>query len=213
MTSLYCSVDNVRSLTGLSATDISDSILSGVIQHATAQINADIQLKREDEVVNYISNEKENDIDGNNTTYYTKYYPIGDRNNDGIINGSDVYAYSLDSDGIRKDYTVSTISNDEIGKITLSAAPTTDEILYFTYYTSPVEMSTPHSMIKLACIQLAAALAFTRIDVSKIQSFRVGKVAVMKQSQAFDIYKRQYYDTINKIRSRLLKVAIGDKTI
>jgi len=66
-------------------------------------------------------------------------------------------------------------------------------------------METPHELVKMACIQLSAALCFTRIDVKKVQSFRVGKVAVMKQSQAYEIYRKQYYDTINRIRSKVFK--------
>ena len=209
----YCTPDEVRELTGLTTTDVSDSVLSGIIRHAIAQVNADIQIQWKDEPVQYINNEKENDIDGTNTTFYTKHYPIGDRDNNGTICGVDIYAYVLDQSGTREDILVTTIDNPDIGKVTLSKAPSSGDALYFTYYSSPVNMSDPHQLVKLACIRLAAALAFTRIDASKIQGFRIGKVAVTKQSQAFDIYLRQYYDLINKIRSEAIKVEEGDKVI
>ena len=88
-------------------------------------------------------------------------------------------------------------------------APQVDERLYFSYFSSPVDMETPHPLVKLACTQLAASLAFTNVDARKVQSFRVGKVAVMKQSQAYDIYRKHYESTLNRIRQEMFKVEQG----
>ena len=74
-------------------------------------------------------------------------------------------------------------------------------------------MDPPHSLVKLACAQLAASLCYTRVDVGKIQSFRVGKVSVMRQSEAFTIFMRQYYDTINQIRSKIFKAERSSNTL
>ena len=214
MTSIYCSVDDVRSLTGLSSSDVSDVIVSGIIQHSTAQLNADIQTKWVDEKAGYISSEKQNKVDGGNTKFYTAHYPIGDRDDNGVISGVDVYAYTINSAGNRTDYVVSGIDySDRGGPLWLDSAPTAGNALYFTYYSSPVDMESPHKLVNLACSQLAAALCFTRIDVTKVQSYRVGKIAVMKQSQAYDIYRMQYYDTINRIRQEMFKIAVGDITL
>ena len=216
MTSIYCSVSDIRDLTGLSVSDISDSIISGIIQHSSSQLNSDIQIEWKDEKVTHISNEKENDIDSSNKVFYTKHFPIGDRDNNGVVSGADIYAYTIDSDNERTQIVVSGITVEGTekasvlgGPIYLSVAPNTNDALYFSYVTSPVDMETPHKLVNLACIQLAAALCFTSIDVTKVQSYRIGKVAVMKQSQAFDIYRKQYYETINKIRQEILKVEHG----
>lgn len=220
MTSIYTDVNTVRSLTGISQADLSDSIISGIIQHGTAQLNRDIQIYHKDEPVTYINNEKENAVDGVNKVYYVRRFPIGDRDDNGIISGADIYAHTIDSDGTRQQIVVSSISDSGTekgselgGPINLSIAPNRGDRLYFTYYSSPVDMETPHPLIRLACTQLAAALCFTRIDVTKVQSYRVGKVAVMKQSQAFDIYRRQYYETVDKIRSEILKVERGSEVL
>ena len=108
---------------------------------------------------------------------------------------------------------MSSIDDARIGKFTLATSPKDSDRFFITYYASPVDMVTPHKLVKLACIKLAAALTFTGIDVKKIQSYRVGKIAVMKQSQAYDIYRRQYIDTLNRIRQEMFKVARGTKTL
>lgn len=209
----YCTPDEIRNLTGLTVSDATDAILSGIILHATAQLNGDIQNKWEDERVSTISTEKENELDSSNTTYYVQNYPLGDKTNNGSICGADVYAYTLDSDGTRAQIVVKTVDDAEFGKLTLNTAPASDVALYFTYYSSPVNMYEPNELVKLACIQLSAALAFTKIDVRKVRSFRVGKIAVTNQSEAFNIYRRQYYQTLDRIRSKIVKVMYGEKTL
>ena len=203
----YCTADDVRVLTNLSASDIPDANLNTLITYATAQLNRDIQTIYEDEKVEYISAEKENDIDGSNTTFYVKHPWIGDYNNDGQVTTADLYVYTIDSDGTRTVYTVSSIDDTRVGKFTLSSAPTSSEELYVTYASAPVDVETPDSLVKLACAQLAAALAFTRIDAGKAQSFRVGKIAVTKQTEGFTQFITEYRRTVNLIRSKVVKEA------
>ena len=220
--SLYASITDVRNLTGLSSTEISDAIISGMIAHASAQLNADIQYKHENERVGYINSEKENDVDGSNKKFYTRNFPIGDKDNNGIINGSDIYCYTLNSStGERREIIVSGITTEGTekasalgGPLWLSGvAPSSTETVFLTYYSSPVDMETPDKLVNLACTQLASALAYTRVDVTKVQSFRVGKIAVTKQSQAYDIFRRQYYDTINRIRQEIFKAIEAPETL
>lgn len=219
MVSPYCTGDDVRNLTGLSTSDISDDLLSGIISHAIAQLNADIQISRS-EGVTYINSEKENIIDGSNTKFYTKHFPIGDRDNNGIISGVDVYAYTIDSNGIREEVIISGITSNESdpaskfgGPLWTTSAPDSNKKMYFSYFSSPVDMETPHPLVKLACIQLSAALSFTKIDVRKVQSFSVGKIRVMRQSDAFNIYDKMYTKTITKIRHGIFKTATGTKKL
>ncbi len=220
MGGIYCSEQDVRNLTGLTTSEISDDLLSGIISHATVQLNADIQTSWSNEGVGYISSEKENTINGSNTKFYTKHYPIGDRDNNGVISGVDVYVYTIDSTGARSQIIVSGITSDEGdpasklgGPLWLASAPESGDKLYFSYFSSPVDMETPHPLVKLACIQLSAALSFTKIDVRKVQSFSVGKIRVMRQSDAYNIYDKMYTKTINKIRQEIFMVAYGTKTL
>ena len=217
MTSIYSSVAEVRNLTGLSDSDVSSTVISGIIQYATSQVSMDTQIRWVGEKAQYISAEKENKIDGSNRKFFVNHYPIGDRDNNGLVSGADIYCYAIDSAGVRRHIIVSGITGagpDPAstlgGPLWLSTnvnAPQSNESLYFDYFSAPVDMETPHRLIVLATTQLAAALCFTRIDVSKVQSFRVGKIAVTRQSDAFNIYRKLYENTLNSIRQEMFKTA------
>jgi len=209
----YCTASDVRTISGLTTSDISDNDLTTLISYATAQLNKDIQKYHYDEKVLYIDTEKENKIDGENTTFYTRNTWIGDYNNDGTIDGNDIYAYTVDSEGTRTEYTVSSINDSRIGKFTLSEAPSNTEVLYITYCSSPVDMETPHFLVKLACCQFAAALAYSSFEVKKVSKFRVGKIAVVEQSKAYAYFMGEYYRTVNAIRTRDFGVIEGDKVL
>lgn len=202
----YCTIQDVRNLTGLSSSQISDEVISGIISCSVAQVNADIQIKWKDERIRFISNEKENLQDGSNTTFYTKEFPIGDADNNSFVSGADIYAYTLDSEGTRTQIIVTDIADSDIGKFTLASGPESSDAFFITYYSSPVDMIEPHKIINLATTQLTAALCFTNIDARKVHSFRVGKVSkVVNQEAAYKIYRGQYYETLIKVRSRIFK--------
>jgi len=205
---MYCTVNDVRLLSGLTTSEISDADLVSLISYATAELNGDINYIKNDEIVSYIDSEKENKIDGSNTTFYLldvhkNNLQIGDYDNDGDVDTSDFYVYTIDNEGTRSDYTVSTLDDKKNGKITLSSAPSTNETLYVTYSVAPLDEDTPDTLIKQACAQLTAALAFTKIDAKKLAGFTIGKVKVTKQSQAFQIYYDMYKRTVEKINQRV----------
>lgn len=201
----YCSIDDIRDLTDLSETDISDSKIFTLIKYAMATLNADIQVEHKDEEVKYISPERENKVDGTNKTFYIQFWPLGDKDNNGSVSITDIYAYSIDADGLRTARTLESIDNVELGKFTMVTAPPSDETFYISYFSTPLLIEPPHMLIRTACIQLTAALCYTKIDASKIKKFRVGKVSIMQQSEAYDTFYNNYQRTINKIRSKPLK--------
>lgn len=199
---------DVRLFTGLSDSDITSADLTTLVEYATVQLNRDINYIVNDEKVDYISAEKRNKMDGSNTIYYAKLIDkttnrFGDYNNDGEVNASDVIAYTIDGSGDRTVYTVSSMDNAEIGKFTLSSAVPASEQLYIHYSVAPVNESAPDNLIKMACVQLAAALAFTRIDAKKISKYKVGKISITQQSQGFDIFYNQYQRTVSKINAKM----------
>jgi hypothetical protein len=161
--------------------------------------------------VEYISSEKQNKIDGSNTTFYLKevhnsIYQIGDYDNDGDVDTDDFEIYTLDtssSPATRTAETVSTLSDRKLGKIVLDSAPASTKTLYATYSVAPLDENTPDQLIKQATAQLASALAFTNIDAKKLKGFRIGKIAVTKQTDGFNIFMNQYNDTIFKINQRI----------
>lgn len=213
----YCTYTNVRNLSGLTASDISDSDITTLISFATTQLNADINIEIVRERVLWIDKTRENKIDSSNTTYYVKnwkMYYIGDRNNSGSVTIADIKVILVNNDDEESEATVSSITHDE-GKFVLSTAPTssTANEMYVTYVISPVDESTPHSLITQACSFLTAAYAFTRIDAKKIAQFSIGKVRVTRQSQAFDIYYKEYQKVLNRIRRYPLRISKGESIV
>jgi len=197
----YCSIDDIRMISGLTSSEISDSQLYDLLEFAMAQLNSDINVKIVREKIEWLDDVRENKINGENKTYYVKYwkdYYIGDLNNDGTVNTDDVIVYQVDANDVETQLTVSSVSPEE-GKFELASAPESTVELYVTYARAPLDEQTPHPLIKLACAQLTAALAFTRLDAKKLRSFRVGKIAVTKQSDAYNIFYNQYRRTINQI--------------
>jgi hypothetical protein len=210
---VYIIETDVRNITGLTTSDISDVLISSTIVHATAQLNADIQIKVDDERIGTLDNERKNYVNSSNVTYYLRGKYVGDYDNNGYVSGVDVYFYKLATDGTRNQIIVTSVDDFNTSQITVASAPLASDRVFATYYTSPVQLTPPHQLIKLACAQLSAALCYTRIDANKIQSFRVGKVAVSKQSEAFNTFYKQYKDTINRIRDHILKIDFSKNVI
>jgi len=211
----YCTATEVRSVSGLTASEISDADLTTLITYATAQLNRDIQVKIVREKVEYIDETRTNYINGSNNVFYVKSwkeYYIGDLDDDGDVDTSDVIVYLVAGDGTETTATVSAVDH-EAGKITLASAPSSGTEVYITYCASHADMSTPHALVKLACSQLAAALAFTKLDVKKVQSWSVGKIRVTKPSQGFVEFYNQYRRTINTIKKFPLKLRDANKIV
>jgi len=202
----YCTTTNTRSVSGLTTSEITDVDLAILITHATRKINSDIQVKEVREEVKYIDSTRENEINGSNTEYYVqtweKYF-IGDADDDGDVDTSDVTVYQVAPGGVETELTVSSIDANN-GKITLSSAPSSGNRLYITYHYSPVDMSTPHPLVVLATSYMAASLGFLRIDVKKVQQFAAGKMRVSRQSEAYTVFYDKYLETINEIKSNPL---------
>jgi hypothetical protein len=199
----YCGPDDIYDMTPLTTSDISYTDLSRLIGFAICSLNSDINIKVKDEIVEYISYEKENKTDGSNTTFYTKKYPIGDYDNDGEVLTGDIQAYTIDGSGTRTTYSVSSIDDDEIGKFTLSSAPSSNETLYLTYVKAPLEEATPHYLIKKACIFLSAALAHTKVDTDKYKTLKLGRLSAMKFESEYTKYMTLYNDTVYQINDTL----------
>ena len=209
------SADDVRALTDLPSGSISDDEILALQPYAASELNSDIQIIYKDWRVHTIDSWRNNDQDGSNTVFYVPddKRPIGDYDSDGGIDTSDVVAYTIEpasgtgtSSSKRTSITVSAITDDELGKITLATAPPSNGSLYLTWAYTPLEMETPHPLIKKAIAQMTAALAYSRVDVGKVSKFRVGKVAVMQQSEAFKKYMDDYKQTVYKIKTDAVKM-------
>ncbi|MHA2202185.1 MAG: hypothetical protein ACW991_00715 [Candidatus Hodarchaeales archaeon] len=204
---------DVRALTGVPVSVASDEVIGGLLPFAAAQLNEDIQVKYKDVKVTSVDSYRENKIDGSNTTFFVSddKKPIGDYLSTGVISGGAVRAYVVRSGGTDSSFQrvpiiVDSILDDEQGKFQLASAPLSSDQLFISWAHVPVELETPHPSVKVAICQLVAALAYTRVDAGKVSSFRVGKVRVMKQSEAFKKFMADYQATVTKILSEAVKV-------
>jgi len=201
----YCGTADVRAITNLTTSDISNSEIASLIDYATAQINADIgatlYVKLGDST--YVTG----DIDGSNKTYTLNYSPIGDMSNDGSVSTADIEVWKkLNTEDHWEKWSgaIASIDDDEMGKITFSSAPETnyDYIVKYVWFPIPYD----HFLLKKACTELTAYLCFLKQNLKDIDSYKIGKVTVKKTTRhpgLVSFYDR-YMQTLNMIRAKTM---------
>ena len=197
----YCTVDDMRQVTSLKTSDINDTHLATLIEFSGVQLNNDMNIYHEDERVNYIDETKENEIDGANTTFYTKFYPLRDRNNDYMVTVSDINVYEIDSDGTKSELTVSQI-NVATGQFKLTTAPTSDKELYVTYSNTQRVVYPTDTLVRMGCIILTAAWAYSKINIGKAPRFKMGNLTVFRDTTAYHEYYKKYVILLAQINDR-----------
>jgi hypothetical protein len=200
----YCTIQDIRDVTNLSESDITDANICRLIALAGQHLNQQISVYIEDERVSSIDDEKTNDINGTNTTFYTVYYPVGDFNNTFKVTTSDIKVYEIDSSttpATRTELTVSSITPNT-GGFVLSTAPTADKKLLLTYRYVPLSVSDPHPLIRLACMFLTAAFAYQKINVGKSPRFKMGNVQIQRDMDSFKTYMQRYSEILLDINNR-----------
>ena len=197
----YCTPDDVRMLTNIKATDLTDTQLANLINYAGTQLNADMNVYYEKERINYIDEVKENEIDGINTTFYTENYPIGDGNDDFQVTTSDITVYQVDSDNVETELTVSSLDAAK-GKWVLPTAPTADKKLYVTYNSVNRRVDTPDPLVKMACVMLTAAWAYSKLNIGKATRFRMGNLTVFRDMESGHKYYLEYVRILTSVNDR-----------
>jgi len=183
----YCSIDDVKEIVDVpsSVTDISIFKLARI---ASLQINHDIQVHVYKEKIEYIDNIKTNDIDGSNKTFYTKHWPIGDMNNDFMVDEDDVKVYKVrvvNGEEVETEMTVSSV-DAENGKIVLEDAPESDSVLYVTYVYTPRHYPVwpTHELIRKAAAYLTAFLLKNKIqDESLVSRYTIDRLTVVRSPE------------------------------
>jgi len=136
---ILVTTDYVRALSGIkSTTDISDNDLMQIIYYAQKYTLRDIHKKhtREEPDPNPDTGDY---IDGDNTTFRTKGYPIADMTYDEVTDTNDISGVWIDEDWGVNTATV-TITSADYGIVDItqsdgtSAVPSTAKYIYLTYY-------------------------------------------------------------------------------
>lgn len=200
---VYCTYSDVRLLTNLTTSDISDANITSIIAEATSQLNSDFNIEVIREPVYPIDDTRENKIDGSNTIYYTRNWFgkfLADRNNDGNVTTADVTVYQVDNNGNETTLTISSIDDDDC-KITLSSAPTSGVDLYITYSYSYIRQlsGSVDNRVKLACVLLSAAYCYAKVNWGRPLSSQFGSTKLERHMDSFNLYYQRYLELVKQI--------------
>jgi len=200
----YCTVEDIRNITNLTVNDATDTQLANLIEYCGAQLNGDIQVYLEEEQIVWISDTKDNTINGTNRIFYTKKYPVGDLDNDMDVDVNDIEVYQYESDGTKTQVSVESIIPNT-GQFVLTTAPASSIItLAVTYKYAPVSVSDPNMLVKMACALLTAAWAYTKINVGKAPRWRMGSTQIWRDMDSFKTFFNKYQLILTQINNRSL---------
>jgi len=147
-------------------------------------------------------------VHNSNKVYYTRFWPIADRNQDGVVDSNDVKVYKFDSEGNRTEATISSIDAAR-GKITLSEAPTSDYTLKITYSSYPPNITS--SDLKMACIYLTAALCYAKCDPTILK--HLDTLDVLRMPDPYNRFMKMYKDTLTRIKSGMAMKGEDSETV
>jgi len=209
---VYCTNSQVRVLTNLSTSDISDGDLTSVITYATIQLNHDISTEVVREKIGSIDSTRKNDIDGSNKTFYVQNWEgkcIADADDDGAVEADDISVIDVNTSVDPNTETAATVSTitPASGKFVLTTAPTSGHDLYVTYKWSYADCVTPSPLVRMACIVLTAAYAHAKINWGSAPSISFGNTRILRHMDAFDKFYSQYKKLVMQINNKMSKIS------
>jgi len=199
----YCSLNDIRVATNITSNQVNDTDLAQIMKFSCTQLNNDINILVNDEKVLELDVERDNTINGTNVTFYTVNRFIGDKNNDFIVNTDDVVAYTLNADGTRLNYAISSIDAN-LGKIVLGIAPPSGEQLYFTYVYAMRRVDVVDSMIRDAAILCTAMWCYRKLNTGKATRFKMGSLTVFRDMNSPKDFRLLYYEAITNINAGVI---------
>ena len=198
---VYCTASEIRLITNLTTSDISDADLTNLIIEATKYLNSKINVPVVREEIFYIDETRENKIDGLTTKYYIQNWfekYLADSDFDGDVDASDLTVYAVDSNGTETEATISSIDTSE-KSFTLSTAYTSGYRLYVSYEWCYRNPATPDALIALACKFITASLAYAKINIGRAPSLSFGNQRIMRHMDSFRIYMEKAEEIIEEI--------------
>ena len=200
----FTTIEDVRTMTGLTETQVSDDSITVIITEATKSVCGKINSPIVRERVSYIDSVRTNEINGSNTVFYVKNFNkfIGDRNKDGTVDEDDVIVYLVSSLNVESTATVSSV-DPSTGKITLSSAPASStQNIYITYDYSDYSQEDGEidAMVEQATLFLASAYSMSRKDMGGSNSVKFGNITINKNlSFGFNQFYNQYKEIIREL--------------
>ena len=198
----FTTIANVRVITNLTTSDVSDADMTTLIAKATIQVNSDVNVSVKRERVLQIDNTRKNEINGTNTTYYVRNWRkfLADKEKDGDVDISDIIVYQVASDGTETTPTISSITHNQ-GKFVMDSAPSSGVELYVDYEWCSEDESTPSNLIELATSNLTAAYAFQKRDTGLSPQQVHGNIRLFRDMQAKNTFYKEYQRIVDRITS------------
>jgi hypothetical protein len=197
----YCTVDEIRQVTNLKTSDVTDTHLATMIEFAGTQVNNDMNIKHIEEPVTYIDEVKQNKTDGVNSTYYTRLFPIADANNDFRVTVADMEVYQVDGENNKTQLSVTQV-NTETGEFKISTAPDTSKKLFVTYSHCQRVIDPVDTLVKMATIFLTASYAYGKVNIGKAKRFRMGNLTVFRDMDSWKTYFNHYRTIMALVNDR-----------
>lgn len=201
---VWTNIEDVRLLTGLSTSDISDDNLDSLIENSQKEVLLKVNNKIVREDVLFIDNTRKNEINGSNTTYYIAKWEgnfISDADYDLDVDVSDVDVVSIDnSTGVETTVSLDSVSYSD-GKFVVTTAQS-NVSLVVSYSYSSFDPVIPHPLLKLATEYLAGAYSYMRIDSSQKKKVKFGNVAITNgigKDSAYMFLYNKYLDIIRQL--------------
>jgi hypothetical protein len=204
----YCTPEDLRTFTNLDTTDLSDEQFCRIIPYAGAQVNHDIQVYHFEERIDKLDNSRLNTVDGVNTNFYLKHFNIGDANNDMEVTISDLIVTQVAQDGIKTIMTIASI-DESTGLFVLETAPIVGSYLVVTYYSAPLSVATPHLLVRLATVYLVASIAYSKINIGKSTTIKLGSQAFVRHMKSYAEYYDKYQKILAQINNRMANAEEG----
>jgi hypothetical protein len=205
---MWTEIETVRNITGVSEDDYTDDQVVQFITLAQREVNSKINTKVVREFVDYLDDVRENDINGETTTFYLSKWKgnyLGDMDYDGDIDTDDIEVYQVDEDDIETQLTPSSVDYQKMS-FTLSSAPDSNKDLYVTYTYCPVNPVNPDAFLS----QLTAYLASSyMVSGEESGSIRLGSLALGESRQTlYDRYYNKYVSLMGQLQENLTGGAI-----
>lgn len=193
----YVTIPEIRLLTGLTTTDISNDDLSQLLELAVEFIIKDLTIGVRDE-------EPTGTIDGSNNTFEVANYPIADVDGDKVAGSLDVtvYQWTIDDDpSTKSSIAVSTVYPRD-GKIVVTTAPTTSVKKLSIDYSYTLEKDINWDLVKMAVSYLTGYIFAIKKFTVIPSSLSRGPVRFRYFTKPYDEYLNKYLEVMNQIKAK-----------
>ena len=194
----YCLTSDVRLLTGLTDTDISNHDLQELINLSSTMMVEDLTIAVTDE-------EPTGSINGVNNTFEIDKYPIADTNADKTVSSLDVTVYGWtirDDPSTKSTIAVSNVYSRD-GIIITATAPSTSIKQITVDYSFTIEESLNWELIKVACVYLTAYLFSIKKFTLMPTTMARGPIRFHYNVKPYDEYLKKYDHMLSLIKSKL----------